>query len=524
MIAIDIVRRSVVLLGLAAVMGLTLTAQARQTFRTSTRLIEVAVVVTDKDRKPVPGLTRADFTVEEDRQAQTISFFEVRDTRTLAATGSPGSIRPAPGSHVFSNAVAGNEGVTTVLLFDRQNASFASQRYGTQHIDRYLANMRPDDRVALYALDGGIRVLHDFTSDGASLRRALDVYEARTTGQYDASVELPPDGATGVWLADPAANVSEYFVRRRSLETFQAMETLAGHLAGIGGRKTVVWVSEAFALPTGLGRAEMLHRLHRATEALSHAQASLYPVDARGLVGSHSIGPRGRPMFNTMAMIAPNIDTMHVLADDTGGRVFAHTNALDRSITRAVDDGRLTYVLGYYPTASALNGRFRRIEVKMKDRRLLVRHRAGYLASPAPPSDAASRESLLLEALQAPLQTTGIGLTAEVTRTNGAEVDLAIRIDLATMTLERDGAHWRGTADLLIAEVLPGGRGEVRATVPLALALTDEGRAAAVEQGLVIERRVTLDPKVLQLRIVARDVPTGRVGSLVMPARLLAIR
>lgn len=157
-------------------------------------------------------------------------------------------------------------------------------------------------------------------------------------------------------------------IRRRSLDTFQAMETLAGHLAGIGGRKTVVWVSEAFALPTGLGRAEMLYRLHRATEALSHAQASLYPVDARGLVGSHSIGPR------------------------------------------------------------ALTGRFRRIEVT------------------------------------------------------------------------------------------------VRATVPLALALPDEARAAAVEQGLVIERRVTLDPKVLQLRIVARDVPTGRVGSLVMPARLLAIR
>jgi len=524
MIATTNVRRVAVLLGLVAAGTLTLAAQPRQTFRTATRLIEVAVVVTDSDGKPVRGLTRADFTVLEDRKAQTISFFDVRDAEAGPVPPTPGSFRPPVGSGAFSNTAADSGGVTTVLLFDRQNASFASQRYGKQHIDRYLATMRPDDRVALYALDGGIRVLHDFSSDPVSLRRALDAYEARTTGQYDASIESPPDGEGGVWLVDPAVNVSEYFVRRRSLDTFQAMETLAGHLAGIGGRKTVVWVSEAFALPTGLGRAEMLYRLHRATDALNHAQASLYPVDARGLVGSHGIGARGQVVFNSMGMIAANIDTMGVLADDTGGRVFAHTNALDRSITRAVDDGRLTYVLGYYPTSSALNGRFRRIDVKLKDRKLLVRHRAGYLASPAPPGDAASRESLLLEALQAPLQTTGIGLTAEVIRMDGAEVALAIRIDPATMTLERDGALWRGTADLLIAEVLPGGRGEVRATVPLALALTDEGRAAALEQGLMIERRVTLDPKILQLRIVARDVPTGRVGSLVIPARLLAIR
>jgi VWFA-related protein len=523
MIANPAVRRAVVLLGLAAACGLTLAAQPRQTFRTITRLIEVAVVVTDKDGKPVPGLTRADFTVEEDRQAQTISFFEVRDAGAAAAPAPRGSFRPATASGAFSNIVADGVGVTTVLLLDRQNASFASQRYGKQHIDRYLAAMRPGDRVALYALDGGIHVLHDFSSDAASLRRALDVYQARTTGQYDASTEPPPDGEGGVWLVDPAENVAEYFIRRRSIDTFQAMETLASHLAGIGGRKTVVWVSEAFALPTGLGRAEILYRMHRATEALSHAQAAVYPVDARGLVGSHSMGPHGRVVFNSMGMIAANLDTMGVMADDTGGRVFAHTNALDRSIARAVDDGRLTYVLGYYPSSTRLDGRFRRIDVKVSDRKLTLRHRAGYLASSAPPRDEAGRESLLLEALEAPLQSTGIGLTADITR-DGGDVELSIRIDPAGLTLERDGTGWRGTADLLIAQVMPSGKGEVNARVPLAIALDDRARERALQDGLLIARRVRLQPNVLQLRIVARDVPTGRVGSLVIPARRLAIR
>lgn len=88
------------------------------------------------------------------------------------------------------------------------------------------------------------------------------------------------------------------------------METLAAHLAGIGGRKTVVWVSEAFALPLGLGRAEMLHRLHRATEALSHAQASVYPVDARGFVGSHAVGAGGRVIFHVLSPLTLKVPTM----------------------------------------------------------------------------------------------------------------------------------------------------------------------------------------------------------------------
>src|SRR5688500_20356505 len=69
-------------------------AAQQEPFRTATRLVEVHVVVTDRSRKPVEGLTRDDFTIAEDGVAQTLSIFEVRDTRaprTDASVTSPQS-------------------------------------------------------------------------------------------------------------------------------------------------------------------------------------------------------------------------------------------------------------------------------------------------------------------------------------------------------------------------------------------------------------------------------------------------
>ena len=506
-----------------AVVLLAVTAYA-QTFRTATRLVELSVVVTDRDGRPVQGLTQEDFTIADEREPQKISFFEVRDERAPAVASRPGGFRASGAANEFTNVVASGGGSTTVLLLDRANAGFANLRWAKQAVDRYLQRMRAGDRVALYAFDSAVRVLHDFSSDAASLRRALDLFQARTTGQYDASQEPPHDtGGMAVWLVDPGNATAEFFRERRAVDTFERLEIIAAHLAGISGRKNLVWVSEAFAIPTGLGRMEVLHRMHRATEALSNAQTSVYPVDARGLVGSHTTNMEGLTAFHTMASIHPNIETMRVVADDTGGRAYAHTNALDASIARAVDDGRFTYVLGYYPSSTVLDGSFRQVDVKVRRDGVQVRHRAGYLAAPAPPTDTPGREAAIRKALEAPLQATGIGLAAEVTRVQGNDViDVAIRMDAGALTLDRDGSGWRGTADLLIAYVDRTGKGEVSDARPIQLTLSDDERRRSLVDGFRIDRRIKLDPNVHEVRIVVRDVATGNVGSLVIPKRAWA--
>jgi VWFA-related protein len=228
-----------------------------QTFRTTTRLIEVPVVVTDRIGRAVAGLTRNDFELTEDGKPQPISVFDVLDTRAVPSRpAAPIEEETDDARPHFTNHVPRSGGSAVVILLDRLNAGFDSQWFAKIGVDRALRAARPDDRIALYALDGGIRVLHDFTTDAASLRRALEHYQARVSGVYDASTDrgpnLPPPGpgeTVPVWIVDPSLAVSEFYQRERWRATFQSLEALAGHLGGVEGRKSVVWVSEVFPMP-----------------------------------------------------------------------------------------------------------------------------------------------------------------------------------------------------------------------------------------------------------------------------------
>jgi VWFA-related protein len=508
--------------GICGIVTALLSAQEpRQAFRTTTRLIEVSVVVVDRDGNPVTNLGREDFTLTEDRVKQPIGIFQVSDTRP--AVGPTTAPLPIEEVRTFSNRVEQSSGATTVILFDRLNAAFDSQWFARKHVDNYLKASRAGDRFALYVLDGPLRVLHDFTTDHALLRKALDQYSARSSAHYDASNEPPapvPAGGIAVWLADPSGNMAEFFTERRTWQTFDALRALAGHLSGIGGRKSVVWLSEAFVMPDRLGRPEFLFRMRQATRALNDAHVTLYPVDARGLVGAQTASG-GRVTFTTFAGVRGNIETMEVVADETGGRAFANSNALDLSIRRAVDDSRFTYLLGYYPSDTKWDGRFRTISVEVKRKGLTVRHRRGYVAAAVPATDERARTAALREALQGPLQSTKVGLQVSTERLGDSQVNLMVRIDPATLRLERDGTGWRGAVDLLFADVSRNRIGTISDTAKLGITLSDEGRVRASREWLPVARTISLRPETFQIRVVARDVASGDVGSIVIPASQL---
>ena len=504
-----------------------LAAQApRQTFRTTTRLVEVWVVVTDRLGHPVEGLTREDFSLAEDGVRQPISIFEPNDLRTpVAAAPSPAATIADEGQRTFTNRAQTANGASTVILLDRMNAGFDSQWFARKHVSRYLESMRAGDRAALYVLDGGLKVLHDFTTDRETLRRTLDQYTAKPSAYYDASMEPPaanPDGIA-VWLADPTGNVAQFFSERRSFDTFAAFRYLARHLTGAPGRKSVVWISEAFTMPMREGRGEFLDRMRRAMHALSDAQVALYPVDARGLVGAFTVSG-GRAGFTTFAGVRGNIETMQVLAAETGGRAYFNSNALDVSIRSAVDDTRLTYLLGYYPSDTKWNDKFRLLSVQVRKKGLVVRHRRGFYASVPASSDDAARTAALQEALQGPLQATGIGLTATAVPDDEGGLRVTVRLDPGTLLLERNAGTWTGKVDMLFGSVSGKGVGTVSALANLDITLTDQGRDKAGREGLPVERTLMLRPDTFQLRIIARDVLSGHLGSLVIPASQLKPR
>src|SRR5687768_6784963 len=139
-------------------------------------------------------------------------------------------------------------------------------------------------------------------------------------------------------------------------------------------------------------------------------------------------------------------DSLRTLAEETGGFAAVNQNMLASAFGRIVDANSRYYVLGYYPPGTARDGRFHRIDVRVKRRGLRVSARRGY-ASPRGRTPAerkrdeetrrareAKRGAVnntspeLRDALNAPLQQSGLTLTVQAAPFKHTRKDASIAL------------------------------------------------------------------------------------------------
>ncbi len=268
------------------------------TLRVTSRLVEVNVIVLDRNGLPVRGLTKDDFEVYDEGQRQVLREFLQAETpshRAASAIPAPAALPP----NTFANAgVTREAGTLSVVLFDELNTRIQDKLYARNRILKFLGTARPQDRLAVYLLSDRVRVLHDFTSDAAALSRIV----ARQTGnsaQTMGTAELDPD-VTGyelvdAFVEDAARRQSNEAIRNRVRTTLQAVEWIARRLRPTAGRKNLIWVSGGFPLSLGFDprrpgdtsfrdQATFHEQAARATRALNEANVAIYPIDARGLL------------------------------------------------------------------------------------------------------------------------------------------------------------------------------------------------------------------------------------------------
>jgi VWFA-related protein len=524
---------------------LVITAQAHgpqpQVFRTGTPLVSVDVVVHDKDGRPVADLTATDFNVFEDGKEQRIELFAIVGPRPTGSRGDA-SRTSSDGLLRATNRADSDPNVNaTVILFDRLNTRFEDQVNARAEIVRFLSTIRPEDRVALYVLDSNkVRVLHDFTTDSASLVRAIARFRGATSAEQAATDERVPqpafigsaheDAQMTAWLQEKTEMIATEFLRRRGQNTFAAFEAIAAHLAGLRGRKNLVWVSSAFPLVISeqFGPGTLSDEVSRAVRAVSTANISIYPVDTRGLVAPNStpdatatqavsgrqLAQRSTP--GTMMTMMPNVDTMTELAARTGGRAFYNTNNIGRAIARAIDDARVTYVLGYTPSNDVWDGRFRTLKVSVRRPNIDVRHRSGYLAVPA----SVVKPGRLADIARAPLTANQIGLAVDVSKLDRASPNtraVAIRVDPSGITLRKNGDVWDTALDIFIAHAQPDGELVTGLETTLNLRLTSDQRDQLLQEGFTMSRTVGLRDGAVRLHVVVRDKASSAAGSVIVP-------
>ncbi len=513
--------------------------------RVTTRLVQVNVVVQDKKGQPVSDLTREDFTVLDQGQQQTISTFSVESSHIL-----PAPAEPQP-SNLFSNRYEQKGGAPTavsVILLDGLNTKFEDMAYARQQIIKFLGQLRPQDRVALYTLTNGLRVLHDFTSDATPLLQALERYKGHTTHQLAASeaeVAVPTgNDAIDDFLNAANRRMADFYTVDRVKRTAGALEAIANHLARLPGRKNLIWVSGSFPFSINLDlemtpanasveRRTFSEEVERAARALNNANLAVYPVDARGLMtqaafnrnfsaatSSGRYNPRRSASLGALHPPHENFDTMNILADRTGGRAFYNTNDIQGAIRRAIEDSQVTYVLGYYPAHGTWDGKFRELKVQVKRPGLHVRHRRGYFALPDVQVDQKQRDRILREAANSPLDDTGVGLNvrADVVDVPGARtLKTNIQIDSRDVSLQRENDRWNGALDVLLIQRGADGKDVASELKTFTMHLTASTHEEIMKKGLTLTRNLPIQPGAAQLRIVVRDTETGSIGSLTIP-------
>src|SRR5688572_14378631 len=352
-------------LGLLATMtGRAQQQPAQPVFRSSTRLIVQTVSVTDRDGKPVEGLTANDFVVTEDGERQDVAFVEYQrldgpgtppadvnlaaaaapqapsNPATPAAAPAPPAAAPAPAAPAaaaqsdvpspvqagFGARTPGDERFRNrrllVLYFDLSATSPPDQMRAYDAALKYVdSQMQPADMLAIMTFGGGaVRIKQDFTDNRATLREViyLLVYGKDEDGD---GVRDPEIEGTEFGQNDAEFNV---FSTDRQLAALQTAVTM---LRPFPEQKSLIY----FASNLRLNGTDNNAQLRATTNAAIRANVQLYPVDARGLVATPPLGdatqrsPGGVGMFSGVLAQAANSrfqrsqDKLYALAKDTGG-------------------------------------------------------------------------------------------------------------------------------------------------------------------------------------------------------------
>jgi VWFA-related protein len=486
------------------------------TLRVTSRLVQVNVIVQDKDGVPVSDLTKDDFTLFDKGQPQQIALFS-RPTRSVSAI----SLERTDAPNLFSNRVQGpseRANSVTVILMDSVNTKFHDLAYVRARVIAFARTLTPQDQVALYLLTPSkLYVLHDFTSDPEVLVRSM---------AGDSADADPATKRANKLIIDAFAE-SNYFYKGGRMgvveNTSQAMKQIAKNVANIPGRKSLVWISGGFPLYIG-ERDEIGARSQRynysplvsaTAKMLANADLAVYPVDARGLWAP----PGGR------GYILPNFDSMLAIAEGTGGHAYYNTNDISGAIRKAIDDSVSSYVLAYYPTNNNWDYSFRSINVKLARKGLQLRYRTGYYAIPDS-NDSAMPEQLISNAVRSPIQIMDLGLEvragANVTP-SGRELTVNVHVDPGQMRFEKSGSRWADSLDVVWAGMSADGRVIERDGTRVAAQPEQSAFDEIQQTGFSFSQHFQLTNDSVEVRLVVRDHGTGAIGSVNIPVnRLLA--
>lgn len=507
------------------------------TIRSTVDLVQVDVVVNGRDGKPVKGLRQDQFSIAEDGQQQKLASFDYFDVERIETAGNAAGAAPVvvPLGGVASPEVV-REQVRDrrlmVLFFDMTSLQPADLERATSAAQRFIRQqMSPADLVGVVVFGNQLQVVTDFTTDRDLLQRAVD---ALKSGKEAELADLAADTAAADGTSSTADTGAAFTADETEFNVFNtdrkltALESVADLLRDIPGKKSVLQFTSGIT-QTG---EENHTQLRATTDAANRANVSIYSVDARGLMaeapggdagvaGSSGTGAySGTAVFQQNSSRDNSRQTLMTLAEDTGGRSFFDLGDLGEAFKAVQDDTSGYYLLGYYTTNSARDGRWRTIRVRVSEvSGARVASRQGYYA----PKDfgiytTEDRERQLDEAMrsQVPLVELPVAVETAWFRLDRDQVFVPISAKLASSALQWAQKSGRREVQFDFAVQIrqaQSGRvvGTLRDTVTVRL---DTERFQQIQQNaLVYQGGIILSAGAYKLKFLARENESGRIGT-----------
>jgi VWFA-related protein len=406
---------------------------------------------------------------------------------------------------------------------------------------KFLAKqMTAADLVSVVVFSSQLSVLANFTNDRAVLNKAVaqilpgaasqladNQYAAAQNGEYDVQQDTQ---------AAFTPDQTEFNVFNTDQKLI-AVEDLTNVLAGIPGRKALVEFTGGITQTGEENRAE----LRAATDAANRADVSIYSIDARGMFATPPGGDvttaaaTGTSMFSGAAVYhqtdqrEDSRDTLATLSTDTGGRAFFDLGDLSDAFPKIEEENGGYYLVGYnLPPEAKRDGRWHAVNVKVNAPGAHVRYRNGYYA----PRDfqhleKEDREQQLADAMNSPNPSVELPIAVETAmfRLSDTQVYVSISAKLSSSALDWAQKHNLHEAAFdFAAEVrTPSGQNAAALRDTITVHLDEQQFQQVHQSNLVYQGGVVLAPGTYQLKFVARENESGKVGTfeqqLVVPQR-----
>jgi VWFA-related protein len=488
-------------------------------------VVNLDVYVTDKKGKPVTGLRKEDFEVYEDGKPVEISNFsaESGESGRTAAAASPA---PAGPPAVSSSR---DQRLRLVIFVDDVNLSAANRSRILGSVGPFLRKeLKPGDEVMLVRYDERLDVRRPFTPDVARietdiaelLKLPTDVRKYEQSFEQ-ALVELYSsiNGGEGYGpLAE--ASLSNWAGQESATVwgSLTALDQVISQLAGLPGRKAILYVSDGLPLVPGLDMFTIFTRAPRAPspdkrtpamvaqkfdltprfrQVTSHAsrnRVTFYPIEAFGTRQDEAV------MFESVNL-ANRQNGLRFLAEDTGGRALFNAADVPGALARMSEDFSTWYSLGYQPRRPG-DAAEHKIEVRVKAKGAQVRYRQWYRDKPT--SELVAERTLA--AMRFGAEENPLDVKVEVgPGKKPGETLVRVKVPISRLFLETKEGSREGRLRLYVVASGEGSATPVRQTKLVTVSVPEAEAAAGAKREYTHEIAIPLKEGAWSLGIGVRD-------------------